>query len=63
MTYRRVQLVFLLFIALSIHGFGKADVFTSMSEIEELLQTEEVLINNLEDYVAEQEHRLEYLKR
>lgn len=31
--------------------------------MEELLETEAVLINNLEAYVAAQEHKLNYLRR
>lgn len=69
MTNKWVQLVFILFTALSICEFGQAEIFSSMSEVEELLQMEALLIDNLDTFVAEQEFRLKssawlkYLKR
>lgn len=40
-----------------------AELFTALTDMEELLDTETVLINNLESYVEEQEHQLSYLRR
>lgn len=41
----------------------KAEVYTALSEMEELLETEAVLINNLESYIAAYEEKLSFLKR
>lgn len=60
---RRFQLAFVIFVALSTHRLCKAEVFTALSDMEELLETEAMLINNLEAYVAAQEHKLNYLRR
>lgn len=38
-------------------------MFTALAEMEALLETETVLINNLEGYIQAQEDRLDYLKR
>lgn len=40
----------------------KTEVFTALSEMEELLETESVLINNLEGYLVVQERKIDYLK-
>lgn len=40
-----------------------AELFTAMSDMEELFETEGVLINNLELYVEAQEQKLSYLHR
>lgn len=40
-----------------------AEVYTALSDMEELLETETVLINNLEAYVSAQENKLNYLRR
>ncbi|KAG5671125.1 hypothetical protein PVAND_001339 [Polypedilum vanderplanki] len=39
------------------------EVFTALSDMEGLLETESVLINNLEGYISAQEDRLEYLRK
>lgn len=41
----------------------KAEVYTALSEMEELLETEAELINNLESYIAAYEEKLSFLKR
>lgn len=41
----------------------KAEVFTALSEMEELLETEAELINNLESYIAAYEEKLRFLKQ
>lgn len=38
-------------------------VFTALVDMEALLETENVLINNLEGYIQAQEHKLDYLRR
>lgn len=38
-------------------------MFTALAEMEALLETENVLINNLEGFIQAQEERLEYLRR
>lgn len=60
---RRIQIAFVLFVALSMQQLCQAEVFTALAEMEELLETEAVLINNLEAYVAAQENKLNYLRR
>lgn len=40
-----------------------AELFTALVELEELLETEAVLITNLEAYVEAQEEKLSYLRR
>lgn len=41
----------------------EAEVYTALSEMEELLETEAELINNLESYIAAYEEKLSFLKR
>lgn len=55
----------LLFGAVLLVGVGHAggEVFTALTEMEELLETEAVLINNLEGYINVQERKMEYLKK
>lgn len=57
---RQFQIAFIICAA---YRLCSAEVFTALSEMEELLETEVVLINNLEAYVAAQEHKLNYLRR
>lgn len=40
-----------------------AELFTALVELEELLETEAVLITNLEAYVEAQDDKLSYLRR
>lgn len=40
-----------------------AEVFTALAEMEELLDTEAVLVANLEAYISAHEEKLEFLKR
>lgn len=40
-----------------------AEVYTALAEMEELLETESVLITNLEGYIREQENKLNFLKK
>lgn len=39
------------------------EVYTALAEMEELLETEAVLIGNLEAYIDAQEEKLSYLRR
>lgn len=41
----------------------RGEVYTALAEMEELLETESVLISNLEGYIRVQEDRLSYLKK
>ncbi|KAL7730446.1 hypothetical protein ACLKA6_016671 [Drosophila palustris] len=45
-------------LTVSVHG----EVYTALAEMEELLETESVLISNLEGYIRVQEDKLSYLK-
>lgn len=62
---RQFQIAFIICAAIStlLHRLCSAEVFTALSDMEELLETEAVLINNLESYVAAQEQKLNYLRR
>lgn len=60
---RQFQIAFVILVAFSTHRLCKAEVFTALSDMEELLETEAVLITNLEAYVATQENKLNYLRR
>lgn len=44
-------------------GFVNTELFTALVEMEELLDTEAVLIGNLESYIKIQEQKLQLLKR
>ncbi|RZC35039.1 P4Ha N and/or 2OG-FeII Oxy domain containing protein [Asbolus verrucosus] len=44
-------------------GTGKSEVFTALADLEELLQTESVLINTLENYIKSEEQKLDLLKK
>lgn len=39
-----------------------SELFTALVEMEDLLETEAVLITNLENYIRVQEDKLEYLR-
>lgn len=60
---QRFQIVFVTLVTLSSIQFCTSELFTALSDMEELLETEAVLINNLEAYVAAQENKLFYLRR
>lgn len=40
-----------------------AELFTALAEMEELLDTEAVLVANLEAYISAHEEKLKFLKR
>lgn len=65
LSSRQYQMAFIIFAATStlLHRLCSAEVFTALSDMEELLETEAVLINNLEAYVATQDQKLNYLRR
>lgn len=44
-------------------SLSTAEVFTALTDMEELFETEAVLINNLELYIQAQEQKLSYLRR
>lgn len=41
----------------------QAEVYTALSELEELLETESVLLQTLHQYITDQEHRISVLKK
>lgn len=41
---------------------AKGEVFTALAEMEELLETEAVLISNLQEYIKAQGERLDHLR-
>lgn len=45
------------------HSCVHTEVFTALVEMEELLETEVVLINNLEKYIQIQQQKLDFLKK
>lgn len=54
-----VQAIFLIFLTSSV----KSEVFTALADLEDLLETESLLINTLENYIKAEEEKLQYLKR
>lgn len=53
----------LLGILLLVGGPANGEVYTALAEMEELLETESVLITNLEGYIRVQEDKLNFLKK
>lgn len=51
-----VAIIFLLHIV-------SGEIFTALADMEELLETEAVLIGNLEAYIEAQEQKLDYLRK
>lgn len=41
---------------------GNCEMYTALADMEELLETEAVLISNLETYVLAQEEKLKFLR-
>lgn len=58
---RRNQIAFVTFV--TIVTCCTAELFTALSDMEDLVETEGVLINNLEAYVEAQEKKLSFLRR
>ncbi|XP_033164310.1 prolyl 4-hydroxylase subunit alpha-1 [Drosophila mauritiana] len=56
------RLMLLLGILLLVGGPANGEVYTALAEMEELLETESVLITNLEGYIRVQEDKLNFLK-
>ncbi|EDX15015.1 prolyl 4-hydroxylase subunit alpha-1 [Drosophila simulans] len=56
------RLILLLGILLLVGGPANGEVYTALAEMEELLETESVLITNLEGYIRVQEDKLNFLK-
>lgn len=59
----RVWLYVSLLFLFSVFRNGKTELYTALADLEELLQTESVLINNLEQYLKVQEEKLDLLRR
>lgn len=53
----------LVLLVLALAGTAHGEVYTALAEMEELLETESVLISNLEGYIRVQEDKLSYLKK
>lgn len=62
LSNKRCQIVLGILAVFAIH-VCTAEIFTALAEMEELLETEAVLISNLESYVDAQEEKLNYLRR
>lgn len=54
---------FILINLLPIIWITNAELFTALVEMEELLDTEAVLINNLDQYIRKQEDKLVFLNK
>lgn len=54
---------FILINLLPILWITNAELFTALVEMEELLDTEAVLINNLDQYIRKQEDKLIFLNK
>lgn len=60
----RFGFIFLLFIAIATHRIVTAeDVYTSLSDMENLIDVEAMLIDDLKAYVAADEKKLDNVKR
>jgi len=55
--------MFLLGVLIFVGGPVNGEVYTALAEMEELLETESVLITNLEGYIRVQENKLNFLKK
>lgn len=55
--------VFTLFLIIIASKYTRSELYTALADLEELLQTESVLINNLQSYITAQEQKLELLRR
>lgn len=42
---------------------GNCEVYTAIAEMEELLETEAVIISNLESYILAQQEKLNFLRK
>lgn len=60
---RLFHLLFGTIVALTTIQLCHSEVFTALADMEELLETEAVLINNLELYIEAQQQKLVYLRR
>ena len=58
---QQVCQVFLFLVAISC--VAQCELYTAIADLEELMETEAVLLRAFEDYIAAQEHRLELLKK
>lgn len=59
----KFPLIYVTLTVLLVCRLSTAEVFTALTEMEELFETEAVLINNLESYIDAQEQKLNYLRR
>lgn len=60
----KIGLIFLSFVAIAMHRcFTAEDVFTSLSEMESLLEAEGILISHLNEYISASENKLDKVKR
>lgn len=53
----------ILFLLLFLSKSTTSELYTALADLEELLQTESVLISNLQSYIIAQEQKLELLRR
>uniref|UniRef100_A0A1B0BUS4 Uncharacterized protein n=1 Tax=Glossina palpalis gambiensis TaxID=67801 RepID=A0A1B0BUS4_9MUSC len=56
------KILFSLYLFLCCIKTINAEVYTALAEMEELLETEAVLISNLEGFIRVQQDKLDYLK-
>jgi prolyl 4-hydroxylase len=55
--------VYLTLLLCSVHiNLVTTELYTAVAEMEELLETEALLINNLDNYISVTQKKLEYLK-
>lgn len=52
-----------LFLVIAFTKHATSELYTALADLEELLQTESVLISNLQSYIDAQEQKLELLRR
>lgn len=63
MSYRRHYMVLAAIVAFTSLQLCGGNIFTAMSEMEELLEAETVLLTNLDQYVRVLEQKLTHLRK
>lgn len=56
------KMLLYLILGLGLVDIARSEVYTALAEMEELLETESVLISNLGEFIKVQEGRLDYLR-
>lgn len=60
---KRLKLLYTFSLLLTLLKSTTSELYTALADLEELLQTESVLISNLQSYIDAQEQKLHLLRR